>query len=193
MRSIPGFLGGGLVVIALITPGASVPADIVDGKLPLIGSGGGNPFTRRCPQGHVLTGFRYRTGAVVDGIGIKCRVITSGGNLGAEADVGSMAGGNGGHAGSASCYQGNVGNPNVIAEQYGGSAAFGIADLGFVCKEWFAASRTWGAGTKWGIRIRAGTVFTAADTCFTGDSPAIGIYGRHGAIVDAVGLICGRP
>ena len=185
--------GSALLLGSVLLTGGSAPAQnnpAVDGKLPLIGSGGGNPFTRMCPSGQVLTGLRYRRGAVIDGLGIKCTAVGRSGNLGAEVSVGTMVGGNGGTPGSDGCLQQGT-NISVIASQYGGSAGFGIADLGFLCKQWFPASRTWGVANRWMFKVRSGTVFTSSADCPQGEWPAIGIYGRHGSIVDAVGLVCG--
>jgi hypothetical protein len=103
-----------------------------------------------------------------------------------------MAGGNGGTAGSGSC-ENEATNPSVIAAQSGGSAGFGIAAYGVLCKEWFASSKTWGVANRYSVGVRQGTVLLSAATCPDGDSPAIGIWGRQGSVVDAVGLVCGPP
>ena len=43
--------------------------------LPIYGGTGGSSFTRDCGAGHVLTGLRYRSGVVVDAIGLLCRPV----------------------------------------------------------------------------------------------------------------------
>ncbi len=55
-----------------------------DVTLPPIGGEGGGPFTGRCPQGQLLTGFDLRTGDDVDAIRPLC--VTAYG----PADVGSI-------------------------------------------------------------------------------------------------------
>src|SRR5947207_4805717 len=81
-------------------------------NLPLIGASGGTSFSRNCPSGQVLTGFRWRTGVAVDGLGIKCSVLLSDGSLGAETNAGEMAGGNGGTPGSDHCRGGAAAGQN---------------------------------------------------------------------------------
>ena len=60
---------GALAGATLLAPHAAAARALLD-DLPLIGTGGGTTFSRTCPSGNVLTGIRWRTGAVVDGIGI---------------------------------------------------------------------------------------------------------------------------
>src|SRR5882724_4521117 len=57
---------GALAGAILLVPHAASARALLE-DLPLIGTGGGTAFSRTCPSGHVLTGVRWRTGAVVDG------------------------------------------------------------------------------------------------------------------------------
>jgi hypothetical protein len=186
-----------VVILLLSTPSAPRAASLAfESKLPLIGSGGGSSFTRRCPDNHVLTGFRWRQGAVVDAIGIKCRPVQSDGRLGNEISSGSMAGGDGGTFGSKSCEWIRDGRTSqiVVTYQRGGGAGIGIASLTFACRPWLPESRASGGGQIGELlQIRSGSVFTRDLECPRAGEPAVGIYGRQGAIVDAVGLICALP
>ena len=184
----------GLPLVAPLTAAPSRPAiaSAAEDRLPLIGSSGGSFFSRRCPGRHVLVGFRYRVGAVVDGLGIYCRKVLVSGQLGEMTEVSEMAGGNGGTSGLAICPF--SGAQQVIAAQHGGGAGFGIAKLRYSCYAWYDRSRTFGGGNALLERvIRDGAAFSASATCPVATKPAVGIYGRHGAVVDAVGLICDAP
>ena len=161
-------------------------------ELPLIGSRlNGSEFTRNCPDNHVLTGFRYRAGLVLDAIAIKCRPVRLDGTLGAEILSGSFAGGDGGTLASKSCPANSV-----IASQWGfGAPGTGVAILRVHCYQWSAATFKWG-GTGEDLRVLGPilptSTSTSADTkkCTYASRPAMGIRGRQGAIIDAVGLVC---
>ena len=156
--------------------------------LPLIGTSGGHAFSRDCPSGHVLTGVRWRTGAVVDGIGIQCSPIKADGSLGPRVDVGTMAGGNGGTAGRDDCRGG------VIAGQNGATAGVSLGSLFFRCFQWSPAARAYTGAENYSINVRIGLLISASESqCALGNQPAIGIRGRHGSFIDAVGLKCGKP
>ncbi len=157
-------------------------------NLPLIGASGGNSFSRTCPSGSVLTGIRWRTGMFVDGIGIQCSTILAGGTLGPANNVGDMAGGNGGTAGSDHCPGG------VIAGQNGATAGASLGSLFFRCYQWFPESRSYGGAIMKTINVRIGLLISASESqCHSGTQPATGIYGRHGSLIDAVGLKCNTP
>lgn len=156
-------------------------------NLPLIGASGGTSFSRNCPAGSVLSGIRWRTGAFVDAIGIQCSKILSDGSLGPANDVGTMAGGNGGTPGSDHC-------PGVIAGQNGATAGISLGSLFFRCFQWFGASRSYGGSNIKTINVRIGLLISASESqCNAGSQPATGIYGRHGSLIDAVGLKCSTP
>lgn len=157
--------------------------------LPLLGfSPGGTPFTRECPDGHVLTGVRYRRGLVLDGLGIRCRPVRPDGTLGPEISAGLMTGGNGGSAGTASCPANTV-----IASQEGDitGLTLGAARLG--CHAWVPGSRSWKGSQTRVLVVKPGSGTPRKNTCAKGSEPATGIRGRHGGIVDAFGLRCGKP
>jgi hypothetical protein len=166
---------------------------------------GGTSFTRTCPSGSVLTGFRTRKGLIIDAIGIKCRTIGADGTLGAETSVGTLAGGDGGTASAGSCPTGTVitGSAGALAFPVG---LFGFA---FECRHWNAATRRWsglpvtaiGIPTTGGLILMALpgpnlallTGFATYRACGHDTQPAEGIAGRSGTFVDAVGLRCDEP
>lgn len=187
MRGKTAFLFAAAAACGLMVSAAAVNANVVFENLPLIGGIGGEAFSRECPDKHVLTGIRYRSHVLVDGIGIKCRPVRSDGALGAEINSGTMAGGNGGDAGSASCQSGSV-----VAWESGISNGFGIAKLVFRCYKWTPASKTW-AGSMTTSLVVGGGITVTEHSCAAATQPATGIRGRHGAIVDAVGLHCSTP
>src|SRR4051794_21218661 len=103
MRPLIPITLGAIVAATVIAPHTAAARALLE-DLPLIGTNGGTSFSRTCPAGNVLTGIRWRTGAVVDGIGIACSPVRADGTLGTRVDVGTMAGGNGGTAGRDDCH-----------------------------------------------------------------------------------------
>lgn len=183
-----------LLVALLAAAGLGLDAGTAQGyveNLPLVGSLGGNAFTRDCPASHVLTGIRWRRGLVLDGVGIKCRPVRSDGTLGTEINSGTMAGGNGGTAGSASC----PGSTVIVSQAGASQAGVGIGILVLGCFRWFPASRSWGGSSLDHISVKTGGVVPAivTSTCTLGTQPARGIRGRHGMVVDSFGLRCATP
>lgn len=196
MRSIlsPSRATVALCVGAIAVAGVVVNTHAFDGhlvleNLPLIGSGTGTSFSRECPDKHVLSGIRYRRGLVLDGVGIKCRPVRPDGTLGPEINSGSMAGGNGGTAGSESCT-----GTTAIVSQTGAGPGVGINTLVLGCFQWFPASKSWGGSRIAHVTVMGGGAPAfVTSTCSAGTQPATGIKGRHGSIVDAFGLHCSTP
>ena len=96
------------VALCLSSPAALRAENLPPQLLPVFGGLGGTAFTRDCGKGYVLTGLRWRSGAVVDAIGIMCRPVKSDGTLGPETTIGTLAGGGGGSSGAASCGEGRA-------------------------------------------------------------------------------------
>jgi hypothetical protein len=164
----------------------------VDEFLPLIGTSGGTSFSRHCPDGKVLTGIRVRTGAVIDGIGILCSGMGTGGWLGEPTFSGTMAGGNGGTVKDLKCPTMGF-RLGAVAGQRGGSLGVGIDRLTLICRQWLSDARALGGGETKEITAKCCTGGDQPRECGTAGWPAVGIRGRHGSIVDAVGLVCGLP
>jgi hypothetical protein len=153
--------------------------------LTLLGSSlTGTVFYRTCPNNHVLTGFRYRSGVVLDGISIKCRPVQSDGTLGTEVLAGSWAGGNGGTLANKSC-----GANRVVVSQ---AADPGLLHLTFFCVQWSATSKAW-FGSASALGLVGSALSTAQHKCSSSTQPATGIRGRHGMVIDAIGLVCNTP
>ena len=180
------FALGALAVIFVAASSHARSARVAAEELPLLGSIlTGSPFSRSCPDNHVLTGFRYRSGLTLDGIGpIKCRPIQSDGTLGTEALFGSLAGGNGGTLANKSC-----GANQVIAGQQSGVPRLG--SLTFFCVRWSATSKAW-FGTGDVLNLFGGAA-SQMRQCSSSTQPATGIRGRHGMVIDAIGLVCNTP
>lgn len=173
-----------LIIVAANTNAGSARSVAED--LPLLGNTlTGSPFSRTCPDNHVLTGFRYRSGLILDGIGpIKCRPVQSDGTLGAEVLAGSLAGGNGGTLANKSC-----GANQVVAGQQSGLPR--LASLTFFCMRWSATSKAWfGTGD---VLALFGGAASQMRQCSSSTQPATGIRGRHGMVIDAIGLVCSSP
>jgi hypothetical protein len=99
-----------------------------------------------------------------------------------------MAGGNGGTAGEDHCRGG------VIAGQNGATAGVSLGSLFFRCFQWSPGGRAYIGADDYSINVRVGLLISASESqCHDGRQPAIGIRGRHGSFVDAVGLKCGTP
>lgn len=172
-----------VIVVAANSHARSAPSAVEE--LPLLGNPlGGSAFARSCPDNHVLTGFRYRSSLTLDGISIKCRPVRADGTLGTEALVGSQAGGNGGTLASKSC-----GANQVIVSQ---GASPPLLRLTFFCVRWSATSRAW-FGSPVGLGLVSLALTNPQSACSSSTQPAIGIRGRHGMVIDAIGLVCNTP
>jgi hypothetical protein len=163
-------------------------ADLPRQLLPVYGGAGGNPFTRTCGEGKVLTGLRFRDGILVDAIGILCRPVLANGTLGPESTVGTLVGGAGGRSGSLSCPTGTVGSSAFIVH-----ATF-IDRVALRCKIWNASSRSLSGPERVTGAAGPPTSKPANDeACEAPTQPIVGIRGRANSLVDALGFICDEP
>jgi hypothetical protein len=169
-----------------------------DATLPPVGGGGGGQFVARCPQGQFLTGFELRTGDDVDAIRVIC--VTAFG----PADVGppilggiSFGGTGGGNPQPLVCPP----NAPIVTGMYvwaWGETTVTVSHIGLFCGQAATTQTTSefptvsfsGAVTKFTSK----PVQKVSDTqrCPT-SLVAVGINGRYGIWLDAVGLICGVP
>ena len=159
-------------------------------NLPVLGGSGGTAFSRDCGAGHVLSGLRYRSGAVVDAIGILCRPVLSNGSLGPESTVGTITGGGGGTTNVASCPSGTV--VSALRVRYGSYVSYII----ITCRSWRADTRTY--ASSGGSAVSLGSVLTPSgattdEACESTHQPGAGIRGRSASFVDALGLVCDEP
>lgn len=161
--------------------------DLPEQRLPVFGGGGGTAFSRSCGAGRVLTGMRYRAGAVVDAVGLLCRAVNADGSLGTESSVGTMAGGTGGTFGTVSCPAGTVVGG---AKLYYGAVLDGVI---LSCMPWAKATRTYGELTA--VRSFGSSSLNTRGVamCESPAQPIVSIRGRSGLVVDALGVTCDEP
>lgn len=165
-----------------------------DAVLSPVGGGGGSQFSARCPQGQLLTGFDLRAGDWVEAIRPICVAAYGPADIGRFEPFSSYFGGNGGGARQLVCPR----NTPIVTGMYiwaSGVRTESVVQLNLFCgvaatdqtpSEVAAAVFEGGGGPNW--------VHYSEDTqrCPT-SLVAVGINGRSGIWVDAVGLICGVP
>jgi len=181
-----------LAALSLLTPSASVlqSQNLPTQNLPVLGGSGGSGFTRDCGAGRVLSGLRYRSGAVIDAIGLLCRPVLPDGSLGPESTVGTLAGGGGGTTAAASCPTGMV--VSALRVRFGSYVSYVI----ITCRGWRADTRTY--ASSGGSAVSLGSVLTPSaattdEACESTHQPGAGIRGRAASFVDALGLACDEP
>jgi hypothetical protein len=166
-------------------------SDLPPQNLPVLGGSGGTAFARDCGAAHVLTGVRYRSGAVVDAIGLLCRPVSSDGSLGPESTVGTLVGGGGGTTSFASCPSNKV--LTGLRVRYGSYVSYMILS----CRSWNASARTYSTATPAAV-ASLGSVLTPSsatndEACESSRQPGAGLRGRAATFVDAIGLVCDEP
>lgn len=179
------------LIIVLITLLGAYCA-LADTYSSLSGGSGGSAFTLRCPAGSYVVGMEGRYGAWLDAIAPVCAPLTPAGDFGSRTSM-PLAGGTGGGWGSGSCppgqaighltYSATATSPSYVDEMtstcgYFHDLAGGEFDFGARQE----SSR--GLGVFFAAPFRTG--------CSLGQL-AVGFYGRAGAYVDALGLICDEP
>jgi len=181
------------LTLLLLTAAVTLAApDLPPQLLPVYGGAGGSSFTHDCGARHVLTGLRYRTGLVLDAVGILCRPVNADGSLGPESTAGVVSGGAGGTTGTVSCPAGKV----VVAADlsYGSYVSY----VALECAPWTAGPHTFTLTASTGTGLYVGAVLTPApghgrEQCESNRQPARGVRGRAAAFVDALGLVCDEP
>src|ERR1700738_2881354 len=166
-----------------------------DAVLPPIGGPGGGQFVARCPQGQFLTGFNLMTGDYVDNIRPLCVAAYGPGDVGPLVPGETSFGGNGGGRRQLLCpkdapivtgmyvmAEGVDPDPIVVRQihLFCGIAAATQQPSEFPCAVFDGQVCPYVHGPSDTQRCPAGLV-------------AVGINGRSGASLDAVGLICGPP
>jgi hypothetical protein len=172
--------------VAAPAPSTDLPAQL----LPVYGGSGGTAFSRDCGAGRVLTGLRYRSGLLLDAVGLLCRPVLSNGTLAPETTVGTLSGGGGGTSNTASCPTGQV---MIGATIYFGSWVNGVQ---LWCSNWHAATRTWSGSInllKMGNTTISYGEHSVDEYCESSAQSAHAIRGRSGGFMDALGLICDEP
>lgn len=183
------FFNSTVRILVLVLAGAFSLAEASDTSL-TGGPGGGN-FRDQCAPGQYLTGVSVRSGSVLDAVIPFCATFNAQtGLLGAPGFPMNRHGGSGGGAaGPTTCNNGQYVSGMMFGyTQDTSDKAKYIASIQLDC----APIRAGGGSSK--PRIGAGgTLAHGGVTC--GDNQAvIGMIGRSGGYVDALGLICGpRP
>lgn len=182
------------VLLALTTAAAHAPIrgylDLAPQHTTVRGGAGGSSYTIRCPAGSVLTGISSHAGLWLDYVRLLCTQVKSDGTLGGETVGDGTAGGNGGLLWSTSrCGQG------VVA---GGTVKYGsfVHKLELRCYAWSASERSFDRYNRTAF-VLSGAASSAPRTddfsCTSAKQPVVGIRGREGDYVDAIGFICDEP
>src|ERR1700687_2437630 len=169
-----------------------------DAVLPPVGGSGGGAFVARCPQGQFLTGFALRTGNDVDAIRVICVTAFGPADVGPPVPGGISFGGTGGGDPTPLVCPANA---PIVTGMYvfaWGEKTVTVSNIGLFCGLAATTQTTsesptvefYGAVTKFSSK----PVEKVSDTqrCPT-SLVAVGISGRYGIWLDAVGLICGVP
>jgi hypothetical protein len=204
------------VAAALIAACAIAPAR-ADNMLPLIGGPGGADYKERCHQGEILHGFEVRAGDDIDAIRAVCVAPSSPTAISAlPLSNGFGAGWHGGGGGSLRRLLCPPGTPVVmgLAAGYDGIDTISLDAIDIYCTQ-VSAGASMG---KYPSNLLHAPVQACTHgpnlltynlwkeiafgngrcpnfkverfDCPAGEI-AIGMYGRSGALVDAMGLICG--
>jgi hypothetical protein len=189
-------------VMLFVVLSAHAQTDVV---LPPLGGDGGGKFIARCPQGQLLTGFQLWTGDDVDAIRVICVTASGPADVGPLVAGGEYFGGNGGGARYLLCPKdapivtgmeiGAVGADTVVVHDihlWCGVAASTQTPGESPTAEYNGPPFTKGKSGLLGIGSDPPAYAGGAQRCRAG-SVAVGINGRSGVWLDAVGLICGVP
>ena len=185
-----------LVYLLAMVASAATPADTY---LDVFGGAGGGRFEAHCPAGQVLTGFDLRAGDDVDAIRPLCAVARGPRDVGPASAESTWYGGNGGGPARVECNQYSpVINGVYLAAE--GQDTVIINNIHLFCGEATNTEPPRDAATavfdapkidgKRGIF----QVFSIADSRTQRCPPgkvAVGVHGRSGIWLDAIGLICG--
>jgi hypothetical protein len=207
-----------LAAAALVIPCAIMPAR-ADSWLPQVGGKGGAQYGERCPQGQILNGFELRAGDDIDAIRAVCVIPSS--PTAANAPALTNGFGNGWHGGGGGslrrllCPPGTPAVVGVVAG-YDGIDTISLDTIDIYCGQ---ASTSASIGQYPSNMVHAPVqgcthgpnlvvpTWNVSKTVFFGNGrcpnftlgqqkcPAgeigIGMHGHSGALVDALGLICG--
>lgn len=190
----------GSAVLGLMSFATTAAADQV---MPALGGSGGGQFVVRCAEGQLLTGVELRTGNDVDGIRPICASVESTGALLERSYAAASNGGAGGGVVSVLCSD-DAPLVNGIQIGYEGVKTQVVNNVHLFCGQ-AAVNQpptTYPAAVFDGppIGVTGGGPFTGGDPVFVyygsqscpADLVPVGINGRSGTWLDAVGLLCGQ-
>lgn len=204
-RSSPPFRRRIGVLAALTFCALSAQAQ-TDQMLPATGGPGGGQYAARCAAGEILTGFDLRTGDDVDAIQPLCTVPRGPGEAGPIQPYPAKFGGNGGGARRLIC-PGNTPLVVGMAVAAEGVKTVIVNNIHLFCGAALAGQAPAANPTVMfdgppaqysdAIIFETGNIVQHYDSEGTQTCPAglvaVGINGRSGKWLDAVGLICGAP
>ncbi len=173
-----------------------------DVMLPPLGGDGGSQFVARCPQGQFLTGFELRTGADVDAIRPICVAAYGPAEVGPLEPYPSKFGGDGGDIRQLVCTRAPIVTSMYIGWE--GIHTLTVNNIHLFCGVAATAQTpsklpdaVFDGPLAEGEQGPLGTGPFARSSSDTQRCPAglvaVGIDGRSGIWLDAVGLICGSP
>ncbi len=171
-----------------------------DGYLNPIGGGGGGQFEARCPVGQLLAGFELRAADDVDAIRPLCVTATGPRDVSGASPASGWHGGAGGVSASVAC---PAQTPIVTGMfvRWEGVDTYVVNNIHLFCG---TADATQGTGNgpaavfnapqvrPSGLLAKFAGTGQATQLCPNGQI-AVGMHGRSGIWVDAIGLICGEP
>lgn len=166
-----------------------------DDYLDPLGGTGGSPFDAHCPANQLLTGFELRTGDDVDGIRPLCVIAHGPRDVSAATAEDNWTGGPGAGTTNVVCprYKPIVTGLAITSE---GAESIVVNNIDLYCG---VAAETQDAGNLPLARFGAPTYdggfhqeYSQTQHCPMGQV-AVGVLGRSGIWLDAIGLICGSP
>jgi hypothetical protein len=181
---------------------AAAHGQVADAMLPQVGGDGGDFFQARCPVGQHLVGLNLRAGHNIDAVQPICAIAATPVALRAGTEM-PRFGGDGGEPVQLMCPQATpvVTGVSLIAE---GARGLGLNSVHLFCG--IAAKQQTASeypSVKFDGPRQKSTESSIAVTDFVDvrfaklACPAglvgVGVYGRAGKIMDALGLICGEP
>lgn len=177
-----------LFVVALAASGGAACADDHHPQdALLVGGNGGSDFREQCPQDWALAGVHVTLGVDVNSISPVCSPALPGTGDDETRQLGTY-----GYAknrpGTASCL------PDFVQGMEVSSSPVNIVhDLKLVCAGADGGTHTASIMTADGTQplTPGGTAQGTGRTECPAGEIAVGLYGRHGSSVDALGLVCG--
>lgn len=187
-------VGAGLVLLAMaVRPANATVTEVYGGP-------GGGQFNLTCPANAVLVGFQARAGAWVDAVGIICAPLDVASHRpSASRKVQGWAGGNGGSPQESYCARGEFLTGVGVAHTRGNNLPRQYVNtIGLACGGRSHIDRciSSGEGCGWIPPVVRGPVISVVKeysydsiVCPAGEV-AVGVVGRSGKYVDALGLVC---
>ncbi|MEO6364565.1 MAG: hypothetical protein ABIO38_00725 [Luteimonas sp.] len=157
-----------------------------DQQLPSIGGPGGGPFDMRCTPGDYLVGIEYRTGAYVDALRPLCAPAQAMHDVGSAA-AGEWTGGFGGGPGRLTCPDNRPHVLGIDVERLDADEDV-VTNFLLTCGSNFHDLQR-SAYARPGAEHRDYQSSADSQICSQGQG-AVGVHGRSGKYIDAIGLIC---